>query len=96
MLLATAPWPIPFDLYLLRYREMAFVDWHIDPAPPNKKHYRLNVFLKEAENGGLFRIEGEPIWSSKRIQFFRPDKYMHKVCKVHKGTRYVLSLGWLW
>lgn len=95
MLLATAKWPIPFDLYLLRYGEGAFVSPHIDPVPGHR-HFRLNIFLKNAKFGGRFDLGvGKAIWSHPRAQLFRPDIYTHSVTKVLKGTRYVLSLGWL-
>lgn len=84
------------DIHLIRYRAGAYVDWHKDPAPIGWRHYRLNVFLKQARDGGRFVCQGEPILDWPRLQLFRPDIQAHKVTRVHRGTRYVLSVGWLW
>jgi hypothetical protein len=91
MLLATLPWPIPFDCYLLRYPDGSEIPPHRDPVAKGK-HFRLNVILKQSK-GGQFTCEN-PIFESKRVKFFRPDLSLHSVTKV-KGTRYVFSFGWL-
>jgi hypothetical protein len=31
-----------------------------------------------------------------RVKWFRPDIHEHSVTPITKGTRYVLSFGWLW
>lgn len=99
MLLATAPFPIPFDCYLIRYKVGSEIDWHTDPVPPGKKHYRLNIFLKQAKKGGAFEIHARECWknvySGWRWELFRPDIHPHRVTKIESGTRYVLSIGWL-
>lgn len=86
-------WPIRFDLWILRFPEGSYIDSHVDPVEDGYNHYRLNVIIKRSENGGVFF--GEPIWRSIRVILFRPDISVHGVTKVEKGTRYVLSLGWL-
>ncbi len=92
MLLATLPFPIPFDLYLLRYKEGSFIPPHRDPVQ-EKRHFRLNIVLKKADRGGVFKCK-DPIYESDRIKLFRPDKSEHSLTKVLRGTRILLSLGW--
>jgi len=94
MLLVTAPWPVPFDSYLLRYSEGSEIPPHADPVH-DRAHYRLNVVLKSPRSGGDF-VCADPIFETKRIKLFRPDKSQHSVTRVVGGSRYVLSVGWLW
>ncbi len=94
MLLATAKqFPLPFDLYLLRFSEGTEIPLHKDPVM-NGEHHRLNIVLKHAKEGGRFICE-ETLWQTARIKYFRSDISEHAVTKVTRGTRYVLSLGWL-
>jgi len=82
-----------FDLYLLRFPEGCEVPPHRDIIKAGK-HYRLNIVLKQAKNGGEF-LCSEPIYASKRIKLFRPDVCEHAVTRVNEGNRYLLSLGWV-
>ncbi|WKE64039.1 2OG-Fe(II) oxygenase [Gallaecimonas kandeliae] len=93
MLLAGATWPVKFDLYLLRFPEGCEVPPHRD-AVQSGKHFRLNIVLKKAKEGGDFICQS-PIYCSSRIKFFRPDLCGHSVSKVVSGNRYLLSLGWI-
>jgi len=93
MLLVTAPWPVPFDSYLLRYPEGAEIPPHTDPVQSGR-HYRLNVVLKAPVSGGEF-VCATPLFATRRIKFFRPDACEHSVTRVVGGSRYVLSLGWV-
>ena len=93
MLLLTLPWPLPFDSYLLRFPEGSAIPPHRDPLDKGK-HYRLNIILKAPRSGGEF-LCASPIYSSKRIKFFRPDECEHSVTEVQGGNRYVLSVGWV-
>jgi hypothetical protein len=93
MLLLTAPWPIPFDSYLIRYPEGTAIPAHTDPVQSGR-HYRLNVILKSPQSGGEFLCVN-PIYASSRIKFFRPDTCEHSVTRVVGGSRYVLSVGWV-
>jgi hypothetical protein len=81
------------DLYLLRFREGSFIDWHQDPVP-GRRHYRANWFLRHARRGGHFECEGAPLVDWPFLQVFRPDLPRHRVGEVLEGTRYVLSFGW--
>jgi hypothetical protein len=93
MLLLTAPWPLPFDSYLIRYPEGSSIPAHTDPVQQGR-HYRLNVILKSPKSGGEF-VCASPIYSSERIKLFRPDACEHSVTRVEGGSRYVLSIGWV-
>ncbi len=93
MLLLTAPWPLPFDSYLIRYPEGSQIPPHTDPVGQGR-HYRLNVVLKASPAGGEF-VCAAPIFETRRIKLFRPDACEHSVTRVEGGSRYVLSLGWV-
>jgi hypothetical protein len=93
MLMATARWPLPFDCYLLRYPQGAVIPPHTDPVT-DKKHYRLNIVVWRATQGGEF-ICATPIFATDRIKLFRPDACEHSVSEVKQGSRYVFSLGWV-
>lgn len=94
LLLATAKrFPIPFDLYLLRFNEGSEIPPHKDEVSDGE-HHRLNIVIKNAKQGGEF-ICNNILWQTKRIKYFRSDISEHSVTKVRKGKRYVLSLGWL-
>lgn len=81
-----------FDCYILRFRKGSLIPKHRDPVA-DKKHYRLNIILKNAKAGGEFNCSNCIIdWG--RIKLFRPDRYKHSVTEVTEGTRYVLSMGW--
>jgi len=93
MLLLTAPWPVPFDSYLIRYPENSEIPTDTDPVQAGR-HYRLNVILKSPKSGGEF-LCNNPIYSGSRIKLFRPDISEHNVTRVVGGSRYVLSVGWV-
>lgn len=80
------------DLYLIDYQVGAHIPPHRDPVPKGA-HYRLNITLRKG-SGGQFRCS-KTIYSSDRIQLFRPDQNTHYVTPVTKGRRLILSLGWV-
>jgi hypothetical protein len=93
MLLLQALWPLPFDIYVLRFPQGAEIPPHTDPVALGR-HYRCNIVLKHAASGGDF-ICSAPIFATKRIKVFRPDACEHSVTRVERGSRYVLSIGWV-
>jgi len=93
MLLLAAPWPVPFDCYLIRYPEGSEISSHTDPVTSGR-HYRLNIILKSPRSGGEF-VCAAPLFATKRIKLFRPDACQHSVTRVVGGSRYVFSLGWV-
>jgi hypothetical protein len=93
MLLLQSAWPLPFDVYLLRFREGSEIPPHTD-AVASGRHYRCNVVVRSAKQGGEF-VCATPIFATRRIKLFRPDACVHSVTRVVEGTRYVLSVGWV-
>lgn len=91
MLLAGCYYPIPYDVFLLRYPQGSFIKPHKDPLTKGK-HYRINIVIKHAKQGGRF-ICDDTILNTKRVKIFRSDKALHSVSAIEKGTRYVLSIG---
>jgi len=93
MLLLSAPWPLPFDIYLIRYPEGSEIPPHTDPVSSGR-HYRLNIILKSPRSGGEF-VCAQPLFETRRIKLFRPDACEHSVTRVVGGSRYVFSVGWV-
>lgn len=93
MLLCGALWPIKFDVYLIKFPAGSEIPPHVDKTETGK-HFRLNIVLKKATDGGQF-ICSNPIFETSRIKFFRPDVSEHQVSKIIKGSRYILSIGWV-
>ena len=93
MLLATASWPVAFDMYLLRFFTGHGVPPHKDEVNEGE-HHRVNIILRNAKEGGKF-ICKDAIYESKWINYFRPDKSEHQVTEIIKGNRYVFSIGWI-
>jgi hypothetical protein len=93
MLLLQSLWPLPFDVYILRFPEGAEIPAHTDPVAKGR-HYRCNIVVKRAREGGEF-VCATPIVATRRIKVFRPDTCDHSVTRVTRGTRYVLSIGWI-
>lgn len=81
-----------FDCYLFYYKEGSYIPRHKDPSF-GMRHYRLNFVLKDADVGGQFVCQ-KMIWSYKnRIFLFRADNSYHKIEKIEKGNRILLSFG---
>jgi hypothetical protein len=93
MLVLQSMWPLPFDVYVLRFPEDSEIPPHTDPVAIGR-HYRCNIVLRRAREGGEF-VCATPIFATPRIKLFRPDACEHSVTRVVRGTRYVLSIGWI-
>ncbi len=93
MLLFALSWPIKCDLYLLKFPEGSKVLAHKDEISKGK-HYRINFILRKAKEGGIFKCE-KCIYESSRVKLFRPDANIHEVSEIIKGSRYLLSIGWI-
>lgn len=98
LLLAYASRPWMWELLLLRYTPGVGLPPHTDRLPVGKlsnwRHYRLNIVVKRAKQGGEFVMhEGRPIFKCWRVYLFRADQYLHEVKPIIEGTRYVLNLG---
>lgn len=92
MLLMESQW-LKFDLWILRFKQGDYINRHVDETTGGR-HYRLNIYLKNADVGGEFECV-HPIIRNRFMTLFRPDITPHSVTKVEKGTRYVLSFGFV-
>lgn len=105
MLLLTGLWPLPFDVWLLKYVVGSQLPTHTDPVDKGR-HWRLNIVLwkpkaggivvskkTDVSSGGKLRITTWP--KHGRVHLFRPDITPHRMFPVREGTRYVLSIGWI-
>ena len=93
MLLLGNPLLIPFDVYLLKFEQGAEIQPHTDKVDSGR-HFRLNLIVRQPEEGGDFHCE-KTIYESRSLKIFRPDIYEHSVSRILSGTRYVLSIGWV-
>ena len=93
MLLIRSQWLFKFDVYLLKFPQGSEIKQHVDTVTSGK-HFRLNIVLKKAKQGGEF-ICNDLIFETARIKLFRPDICTHSVTEVVRGERYVLSIGWV-
>lgn len=84
--------PFPFDCYIIKYPVGSHIPPHKDVLA-RSDHYRVNVILTHPK-GGEFQCEPPAMYSSKWLNYFRPDLSTHSVTKVEGGTRYVFSIGW--
>lgn len=87
-------WPMRWDMHLLRLKEGSCVHAHRDPVPEGFNHWRCNIVLYKADEGGDFECE-DALISLARLKVFRPDRNTHCVTEVRRGTRVCLSIGWL-
>jgi len=92
--LRISPMPVLADGYILWYDVGANLPKHLDPSPAG--HLRLNITLREADEGGIFQVE--PLDESLILRrgkalLFRPDWVIHEVTPVTRGRRVVLSIG---
>lgn len=85
---------LKMDCYLLYYTTGDTITPHTDPVKEGK-HYRLNVELIKAKEGGKFQLEGKPRFKLLRAVCFSPSDQEHSVTKIEKGYRLVLSIGWI-
>lgn len=93
MLFLWSKFPVPLDIYLLKYPQGSIIPPHVDKVISGR-HYRLNIILKNAQSGGLFVVK-KCIFETQRIKFFRPDISEHSVTKIDNGERIVFSLGFI-
>ena len=91
--------PVQFDAYLLRYKPGFECPPHRDPVP-GFRHWRLNVVLRAAREGGRFYFQplhlagfAGPIFDTSRVVRFRSDLEPHGVERVSRGRRLVLTFG---
>lgn len=79
------------DAYLLRFPKGSSVPPHRDKVP-GKRHFRLNITLRQARGGGEVRGM-DPIFQLGPIVLFRPDIDEHSMTRVYAGHCLMLSIG---
>ena len=82
---------LKWDIYIFHYKEGSYIPKHKDPSKYGK-HYRFNIELKKPDKGGKF-ICDNVVFKWWRFCLFRADANYHKVTKIEKGSRWVLSFG---
>jgi len=80
-----------WDTYLFHYKEGSHIPKHKDPSK-HGRHFRFNIELKKAEQGGKFICQNV-IFKWWRFCLFRADSNYHRVTTIEKGSRWVLSFG---
>ena len=85
------------DCWLFKMPKGSKISCHFDKVAKGYEHHRINVILKRAKDGGrggaLDSGGYKPLFS--RVHRFRPDIQWHWIDKVHEGTMYFLSIGFL-
>lgn len=82
------------DCYLLRYIKGDSIPVHKDTVSHYVNHFRLNIVLRNAKEGGEFEVRNA-LWKWWRVVLFRPDEEPHSVSEIKAGERWVLSFGWV-
>lgn len=81
-----------FNIYLVRYPEGHKVPAHVDMISEGRL-YKLNCVISGPKAGGRFVCEKTIINLFGRIYFFRPDLHEHKVTRIERGRRWLLSVA---
>lgn len=81
------------DAYLLYFPTGSEITPHTDEVEEGR-HFRLNIMLRKAEQGGEFKCDC-PTYVGYRLFYFRPDLFEHSVTKIEEGYRLMLSVGWV-
>jgi hypothetical protein len=80
------------NIYLVRYPEGHKVGPHVDMVSEGRL-YKLNYVLAKPEAGGEFICEKNIFNLFGRLYLFRPDLYQHRVSKIERGNRWLLSFA---
>ena len=80
-----------WDIYLFHYPTGSLIPKHKDPAKYGA-HYRFNVTLKKAKQGGEFKCNNV-VFKWWRFCLFRADANYHSVTRIEQGSRWILSFG---
>jgi hypothetical protein len=80
------------SVYLVRYSAGHSILPHVDMVPEGRL-YKLNCVLVKPRAGGEFICERTIFNLLGRIVLFRPDLYRHRVTRIERGSRWLLSLA---
>jgi len=80
------------NIYLVRYPQGHKVVPHIDMISEGRL-YKLNCVLAKPKAGGEFICEKNIFNLFGRVYLFRPDLHQHRVSKIERGSRWLLSFA---
>lgn len=80
------------NAYLVRYPEGHKVVPHVDMVSGGEL-YKLNCVLVKPGKGGEFICEKNIFNLFGRLYLFRPDLYQHRVSRIERGNRWLLSFA---
>lgn len=62
-------YPLPFDIWLIKYPMGSEIGWHKDEVPVGFVHHRLNLVLRFCR-GGFFQLVNEKRIGSQFLSLF--------------------------
>lgn len=80
------------SVYLVRYSAGHEIVPHVDMVSEGRL-YKLNCVLVKPGAGGEFICERNIFNLFGRLILFRPDLYRHRVSKIERGRRWLLSFA---
>lgn len=80
------------SIYLVRYSAGHAIVPHVDMVSEGRL-YKLNIVLVKPRAGGEFACERNIFNLFGRIILFRPDLYRHRVSRIERGRRWLLSFA---
>ncbi|MFO7763584.1 MAG: 2OG-Fe(II) oxygenase [Wenzhouxiangellaceae bacterium] len=80
------------SIYLVRYPEGHAIMPHVDMVAEGRL-YKLNFVLVKPTAGGEFICEKNIVNLFGRVILFRPDLYRHRVSRIERGRRWLLSFA---
>ena len=80
------------SIYLVRYSAGHKIMPHVDMVSEGRL-FKLNCVLVKPESGGEFICEKNIFNLFGRIILFRPDLHRHRVSRIERGNRWLLSFA---
>lgn len=82
------------SIYLVYYPQGHAIMPHIDMVSEGRL-YKLNCVLVRPRAGGSFHCEKTIFNLFDRLVLFRPDIYQHRVSRIERGSRWLLSFAFM-
>lgn len=79
-------------IYLVHYSAGHAIMPHVDMVAEGRL-YKLNCVVVKPRAGGEFWCEKTIFNLFGRIVLFRPDLYQHRVSRIERGSRWLLSFA---
>lgn len=80
------------SVYLVHYPAGHSILPHVDMMSEGRL-YKLNCVLVKPKSGGEFICERTILDLLGRIVLFRPDLHRHRVTRIERGSRWLLSFA---